>query len=91
MLLAIPLFAMVDHWYGVFGVTRLFGGVFAGAGIGLAFAKTIPLRLGSLLMGRASGWSKAWVVVPVIAFGVCMIVWAPEITCFSTKYRHLCT
>jgi hypothetical protein len=81
---------MVEYWYGEFGVTRLFGALFAGGGIYMAFAKEIPLYLGSALVGRVSGWSKAWVVIPVIAIGICMIVWAPEITCFSTRYKHLC-
>ena len=90
MVAAIPMSMVAYHLDGEFGVTRLFRGLLAGVGVYMAFAKEIPFYFGSQLVGRLSGWAKAWGVIPVIASGALMIIYAQEITCFSTRYKYLC-
>jgi hypothetical protein len=31
-----------------------------------------------------------FVVLPCVGVGLMLIFYAPEVTCFSTKYEHLC-
>lgn len=90
LILGIPLMWVVEHRYGPIGGTRLFGMFFVAAGACFCFVHEVPVHLGTLEVGRLRGWKKTFAVVPAIALGIATMVYAPGLTCISSKYRHLC-
>jgi hypothetical protein len=81
----------VDHLYGPIGYTRLFGVLFLLSAIWGIWTPRLEVRLGQHPVGSLSGWMKAFVLLPAAALGLAMLVYAPEITCFGSRYRHLCS
>jgi hypothetical protein len=83
-------FYAVEYWYGPIGGTRFFGAMFLLSAIWCIREPRLTISLGSQPVGSVSGWKKAFVLVPAAAIGLAVLVYAPEITCFSSKYKHLC-
>jgi hypothetical protein len=80
----------VEYRYGPIGGTRLAGALFPLSAIWLIRAPSIAISLGRHEVGSVSGWKKAFVLVPAAAIGLAVLVYAPEITCWSSRYSHLC-
>jgi hypothetical protein len=78
------------HVGGPIAVTRTFGIFWMLGSVWMAFAKEIPVSLGQTEVGRLRGWTKVFGVVPFFVAGSLMAVYAAEVTCWSTKYKHLC-
>jgi hypothetical protein len=81
---------VVEYMYGPIGGTRFAGTLFLLSAIWMIRAPSIAISLGRHEVGSVSGWKKAFVLVPAAAIGLAMLVYAPEITCVSTRYAHLC-
>jgi hypothetical protein len=81
---------VVEYMYGPIGGTRFAGTLFLLSAIWLIRAPSIAISLGRHEVGSVSGWKKAFVLVPAAAIGLALLVYAPEITCVSTRYAHLC-
>jgi hypothetical protein len=79
-----------DHWFGAIGVTRLFGLLFLSACAYGCFAPTFTVSAGNTEVARLAGWKKAIALVPLSAIGLVLVLYAPAITCVSSKYKHLC-
>jgi hypothetical protein len=80
----------VEYMYGPIGGTRLFGALFLLSAIWMIRAPSIAISLGQHEVGSVSGWKKAFVLVPAAAVGLGLLAYAPEITCLSSRYSHLC-
>lgn len=89
-IVALVLFA-VEYNYGPIAGTRAFGTLWLLSAIWMIRTPRIPILFGQHEVGSVSGWKKAFVLVPAAAIGLAMIVYAPEITCFPSKNRHLCS
>ena len=89
VLLAAGLFFVNSVW-GPIGNTRAFGILFMLAAAGCVFAKEVPVSLGNQEVFRLRGWVKLVVIIPVLAIGVLLTLYAPEVTCLSYRYQHLC-
>jgi hypothetical protein len=81
---------VVEYMYGPIGGTRFAGTLFLLSAIWLIRAPSIAISLGRHEVGSVSGWKKAFVLVPAAAIGLALLVYAPEITCWPSRYRHLC-
>lgn len=88
--IVVALVLATDHWFGAIGVTRFFGLFFLCACAYGCFAPRITVSAGSIEIGELTGWSKAFALVPFSALGLLLVIYAPAITCVSTKYKHLC-
>jgi hypothetical protein len=82
---------VVEYMYGPIGGTRLAGTLFLLSAIWMIRAPSIAISLGRHEVGSVSGWQKAFVLVPAAAIGLALLVYAPEITCWPSRYRHLCS
>ena len=91
MVLMVLIGYMVDDRYGPIGVTRLFGAMFLLAAIWMIREPSLTISLGRHPVGSVSGWKKAFVLVPAALIGLALLVYAPEITCWPSRYRHLCS
>ena len=70
--------------------TRVFGILWLLGAAWLVFAKEIPVSLGDVEVVRLRGWTKVFVILPALAVGVLLAVYAPEVTCWPQRRRHLC-
>lgn len=86
----IVAFAAVGHWYGPIGATRLSGALFAIIATYMAFAPEIPFYAGRHFVCTFKGWKKIFVSLPAVCLGLTLVFYAPEVTCISSKYKHLC-
>jgi hypothetical protein len=80
----------VEYMYGPIGGTRLVGTFFLLSAIWCIREPSLTISLGQYPVGSVSGWQKAFVLVPAAAIGLAMLVYAPEITCWPSRYAHLC-
>ena len=80
----------VEHWYGPIGGTRLVGAFFAAGSVYYIFVPELPFYFGQHLAATFTGWGKAFLIVPAFCIGCLVMVYGAEITCFSTKHKHLC-
>jgi hypothetical protein len=80
----------ISYYFGDFAYTRFFGALWVVAGLWLIFVRELPVNFGETTVLRLKGWRKAVVIVPVFCLGYALIMYAPEITCFSSRYKHLC-
>lgn len=87
---AVALAIATNHWVGAIGVTRLFGLLVLCACVYACFAQSFRISAGSTEVAKLTGWKKAVALVPLGAIGLALVVYGPEITCISYKYRHLC-
>lgn len=90
MVIVFALTLATDHWFGAIGVTRLFGLFFLCACLYGCFAPRITISAGNIEIGKLTGWSKVFALVPLSAVGLMLVLYAPAITCVSSKYKHLC-
>jgi uncharacterized membrane protein YoaT (DUF817 family) len=79
-----------EHWFGPIGVTRLFGLLFVAGAMYGCVAPSFTVSLGSSEVVRLTRWKKLFAVVPTAVAGLFIALFAPEITCVSTKYKYLC-
>ncbi|MFG6459122.1 hypothetical protein [Roseateles sp. BYS96W] len=79
-----------DHFGGPIAYMRAFGLLWVLAVVWSLFVKELPIRLGKEELGRVRGTAKAFFVIPALALGLLLIAYAPEVTCWSQKYKHLC-
>jgi len=82
---------VVEARYGPIGLTRLFGALFLLFAVWGIWAPSIAVSAGRYPVGNLSGWKKAFALVPAAAIGLLMILYAPQITCFGSRYQHLCS
>jgi hypothetical protein len=80
----------VEYRYGPIGGTRLFGTFIVLWAIWSIREPSLTISLGQYPVGSVSGWKKAFVLVPAAAVGLALLAYAPEITCLSSRYSHLC-
>lgn len=80
----------VEYMYGPIGGTRLFGSFFLLWAIWCIREPSLTISLGQYPLGSVSGWKKAFVLVPAAAIELAVLVYAPEITCWPSRYAHLC-
>jgi hypothetical protein len=88
-ILAVVWYA-VEYMYGPIGGMRLVGAIFLLWAIWGIRAPSVTISLGQYPVGSVSGWKKAFVLVPGALIGLAVLVYAPEITCMSSHYAHLC-
>jgi hypothetical protein len=81
---------VVEYMYGPIGGTRFAGTLFLLSAIWMIRAPSIAISLGRHEVGSVSGWKKAFVLVPAALIGLAFLVYAPEITCWPSRYAHLC-
>ncbi|MDM4767193.1 hypothetical protein [Pelomonas sp. SE-A7] len=79
-----------DHWFGAIGVTRLFGLLVLGACVYACFAPSFTIAAGNTEIAKLTGWKKVAALVPLGAVGLALVLYAPAVTCISSKYKHLC-
>jgi hypothetical protein len=80
----------VEYRYGPIGGTRLVGSFVLLWAIWGVRAPSVTISLGQYPVGSVSGWKKAFVLVPGALIGLAVLVYAPEITCWPSRYAHLC-
>jgi hypothetical protein len=90
LVIAALLWIAVDQSYGPIGDIRLVGGFFMGFAIYAIWIPQLEIRLGQHSVGQVGGWKKGIVLVLVASIGIAVLVYAPEITCLDSRYRHLC-
>jgi len=81
---------VVDRIYGQIGTLRLFGGCFLLFAIYGLWLPEMKVGLGRQWETSVSGWAKHVVLAIVAGIGIALLVYAPEIACLETRYRHLC-
>jgi hypothetical protein len=81
---------VVEYMYGPIGGTRMVGSFFLLWAIWGIRVPSVTISLGQYPVGSVSGWKKVFVLVPGALIGVAVLVYAPEITCMSSHYAHLC-
>lgn len=86
----VALVLATDHWFGAIGVTRFVGLIFLCGCVHGCFAPRITASAGHIKIGELTGWNKAFALVPISGLGLLLVLYAPAITCISTKYKHLC-
>jgi len=89
-LLFVAVWVAIGVVAGPVAQTRAFGVYWMLAAAWAVFVKEVPFHLGNVEVVRLRGWAKVFVVVPVLAIGVLVTLHAQELTCLSSKYRHLC-
>ena len=70
--------------------TRTFSVIWLTGTAWLAFAKEIPFFFGDVEAFRLRGWAKVFLIVPALAIGLLLLIYAPEVTCLPQKRKHLC-
>ena len=79
-----------SHFFGAVGMTRFVGLVFFAAGVYGTFASSFSISVGKTEVARLTGWYRLFATLPISALGLAVAIYAQEITCLSTKYKHLC-
>jgi hypothetical protein len=81
----------VWRWYGPIGSVRYIALLWLFVALWASFSPNLEIYGNSKLWLRLAGWMKLIVTIPVATLSVWLLIYAPEITCATARYAHLCT
>ena len=84
----VALMFAVRHFYGAFAQTRTVGVIVIAASLYAVFLPELPVSLGRIQLGRLKGWVKAFAIVPMAVAGICLILYAPQVSCIGDKAKR---
>jgi hypothetical protein len=81
---------LVWHWYGPIGSTRYIGLLWLSVAMWASFSPNLEIYGNAKLWLRLVGGRKLVVTIPIATISLGLLIYAPEITCSSASYAHLC-
>ncbi|WP_457388624.1 hypothetical protein [Roseateles sp. P5_E1] len=90
LILLVALMVAAGIFGGPIAQIRIFSVIWLAGTAWLAFAKEIPFFLGDVQAFRLRGWAKLFIVLPALAIGLLLLIYAPEVSCLSYRRKTLC-
>ena len=78
-ILLAALWLGVSHFLDEVGLVRLIGVTWVVVATGMAFTDEVPVFIGGMKTCRLQGWSKGFIVVPMLVLGALLVIFAPEV------------
>lgn len=64
---------------------RVFGAFVIASGMYSLFLPALPIAFGNVDVLQLKGWWKLIAIVPIVGLGICMVAYAPQMSCFGSK------